>query len=131
MNAIKFTPRGGRVTVSARTELAENVAVLVISDTGVGMDPEDIVRVMAPGWAGLRTTPGVHGDPGSGMGLAAARRQVELLGGTLELRSCKGFGTCAIISLPRARSAAARRQAGHQRRRGRRGHTARAFARTA
>lgn len=101
VNAIKFTPRGGKVTVTARVEAAEGVAVLVISDTGVGMDPEDIVRVMAPGWAGLRTTPGVHGDSGSGMGLAAARRQVELLGGTLELRSRKGFGTCAIIRLPR------------------------------
>lgn len=100
VNAIKFTPRGGRVTVSARTEPDENVAVLVISDTGVGMTPEDLERNMAPGWSGALSTIGVHGDHGSGMGLAVVRRQVELLGGTLELRSRKGLGTCAIIRLP-------------------------------
>lgn len=100
VNAIKFTPRGGRVTVAARTEPMENVAVLVISDTGVGMGPEEIARSMAPGWAAVPSTVGVHGDAGSGMGLAVVRRQVEQLGGTLELRSRKGVGTCAIIRLP-------------------------------
>jgi signal transduction histidine kinase len=100
VNAIKFTPRGGRVTVAARTEPMENVAVLVISDTGVGMDPEELARNMAPGWAGVSSMVGVHGDAGSGMGLAVVRRQVELLGGTLELRSAMGEGTCAIIRLP-------------------------------
>lgn len=100
VNAIKFTPRGGRVTVSARAELSENVAVLVISDTGVGMEPQEIVRNMSPGWAGALSTVGVHGDTGTGMGLAVVRRQVEQLGGTLELRSRKGVGTCAIIRLP-------------------------------
>ncbi|MEQ9331666.1 HAMP domain-containing sensor histidine kinase [Thalassobaculum sp.] len=100
VNAIKFTPRGGRVTVAARTEPSENVAVLVISDTGVGMDPEEVARAMAPGWAGAVSTLGVHGDTGSGMGLAVVRRQVEALGGSLELRSARGKGTCAIIRLP-------------------------------
>lgn len=100
VNAIKFTPRGGRVTVAARTEPTENVAVLVISDTGIGMDSAEVARSMAPGWAGVPSTPGVHGDVGSGMGLSVVRRQVELLGGTLELRSQKGVGTCAIIRLP-------------------------------
>lgn len=100
VNAIKFTPRGGQVTVAARTEPSENVAVLVISDTGVGMDVEEVARGMAPGWAGTVSMVGVHGDSGSGMGLAVVRRQVELLGGTLELRSAKGRGTCAIIRLP-------------------------------
>lgn len=102
VNAIKFTPRGGRVTVVARTEPSENVAVLVISDTGVGMAPEEIARNMAPGWAGAASTLGVHGDAGSGMGLAVVRRQVAQMGGTLELRSKKGLGTCAIVRLPLA-----------------------------
>lgn len=100
VNAIKFTPRGGRVTVAARTEPSEQVAVLVISDTGIGMSPEEIARVMAPGWVGVASTLGVHGDTGSGMGLAVVRRQVESLGGSLELRSARGKGTCAIIRLP-------------------------------
>lgn len=100
VNAIKFTPRGGRVTVAARAEPMENVAVLVISDTGVGMYPEELARTMAPGWGRGGSTVGVHGDPGSGMGLSVVRKQVELLGGTLELRSEKNVGTCAIIRLP-------------------------------
>jgi len=100
VNAIKFTPRGGQVTVAARTEPSKNVAVLVISDTGIGMEPEEVARAMAPGWAGIRSTVGVHGDGGSGMGLSVVRRQVEILGGSLELRSAKGRGTCAIIRLP-------------------------------
>lgn len=100
VNAIKFTPRGGRVTVSARTEPSDNMAVLVISDSGVGMDPEELAHIMAPGWAEAASTVGVHGDLGSGMGLAVVRRQVAQLGGTLELRSRKGIGTCAIIRLP-------------------------------
>lgn len=100
VNAIKFTPRGGRVTVAARTEPLENVAVLVISDSGVGMDPEEVARAMAPETARVPSTVGVHGDSGSGMGLSLVRRQVARLGGTLELRSKKGVGTCAIIRLP-------------------------------
>jgi len=100
INAIKFTPRGGRVTVAARTEPDADVAVLVVSDTGVGMDPEVIARSMAPGWAGMPSSVGVHGDSGAGMGLELVRRQVDALGGTLELRSRKGLGTCAIIRLP-------------------------------
>jgi len=100
VNAIKFTPRGGRVTVAARAEPMENVAVLVISDTGVGMAPEELARAMAPGWGRGDSTVGVHGDSGSGMGLSVVRKQVELLGGTLELRSQKGVGTCAIIRVP-------------------------------
>lgn len=100
VNAIKFTPRGGQVTVAARTEPSENVAVLVISDTGVGMDPEEVARAMAPGWTAVTSMVGVHGDAGNGMGLSVVRRQVEILGGSLELRSTKGKGTCAIIRLP-------------------------------
>ncbi len=100
VNAIKFTPRGGRVTVAVRTEPLENMAVLVISDSGIGMDPEELARSMAPGWDRVDSKVGVHGDAGSGMGLAMVRRQLEILGGSLELRSTKGRGTCAIIRLP-------------------------------
>lgn len=101
-NAIKFTPRGGRVSLLARQEPLENVAMFVVSDSGVGLDPEEIaVHMQTDGQEGrdVRTI-GAHGDAGSGLGLVIARRSVADLGGTLELRSQKGVGTCAIIRLP-------------------------------
>jgi cell cycle sensor histidine kinase DivJ len=101
-NAIKFTPRGGRVSLLARKEPLENVAVFIVSDNGVGLDPEvlseEMARVRDEG--APTTTVGAHGDTGSGLGLIIARRTVADLGGTLELRSTKGVGTCAIVRLP-------------------------------
>ncbi|NQW08635.1 MAG: HAMP domain-containing histidine kinase [Alphaproteobacteria bacterium] len=102
-NAIKFTPSGGRVTVSARSEPLENVAILVVSDTGVGMEPMDLAKTMDPVSPRERPTTGVHGDLGSGLGLTLVRKNVQLMGGTIELRSRKGVGTCAIVRIPLAR----------------------------
>ncbi|MDF1794355.1 MAG: HAMP domain-containing sensor histidine kinase [Thalassobaculaceae bacterium] len=101
-NAIKFTPRGGRVSLVARREPLENVAVLVVSDSGVGLDATELAHQMqavAPE-SGALATVGLHGDTGSGLGLVIARRSIEEIGGTLELRSSKGMGTCAIVRLP-------------------------------
>lgn len=101
-NAIKFTPRGGRVSLLASKEPLENVAVLVVSDSGVGLDPMALSDRMTPSSAGdaAAATIGTHGDVGSGLGLIITRRAVADLGGTLELRSTKGLGTCAIVRLP-------------------------------
>lgn len=101
-NAIKFTPRGGRVTLLARREPLENVAVFVVSDSGIGLDAEKLAMQM-----GRTTAPeghggsiGPHGDTGAGIGLAIARKSLARLGGSLELRSREGAGTCAIVRLP-------------------------------
>jgi|GEM_PF-883840 len=101
-NAIKFTPSGGRVTLMARREPLENVAMFVISDTGIGLDAEELAQQMRPisNDTDAISTAGVHGDSGSGLGLAITRKAVAELGGTLELRSRKGVGTCAIVRLP-------------------------------
>ena len=99
-NAIKFTPSGGRVTVSAQVEPLENVAIFVISDTGVGMDPADVDQGMDPVPSRNQATIGDHGDTGNGLGLALVRKNILLMGGTLELRSRKGTGTCAIVRIP-------------------------------
>ncbi|MCR9070796.1 MAG: HAMP domain-containing histidine kinase [Alphaproteobacteria bacterium] len=101
-NAIKFTPRGGRVSLLARKEPLENVAVFVVSDSGVGLDPEMVAHTMPPAGETFEPSPtvGAHGDTGSGLGLIIIRRTVTDLGGTLELRSAKGVGTCAIVRLP-------------------------------
>lgn len=113
VNAIKFTPSGGRVTLLARREPLENVAMFVVSDSGIGLDAEELALQMrptdvlgtGPQIAGAPTV-GPHGDTGSGLGLAIARKSIAEMGGTLELRSRKGVGTCAIVRLPLSVSAA-------------------------
>lgn len=100
-NAIKFTPKGGKVTVMGRKEPMENVAILVISDTGFGMEPETVARqVRDGGEKGAANTVGLHGDFGSGMGLEIARRAVAVMGGSIEFDSRPGVGTTAIVRLP-------------------------------
>lgn len=98
-NAIKFTPRGGRVSVVAKSDGSSDVIVLVVSDTGVGMDPEQIAQIMGIDTFRPRKTTGIHGDQGSGLGLFMVRRSLEMAGGSLELRSKPGLGTCAIVRL--------------------------------
>lgn len=95
-NAINFTPRNGRVSIIARTEMEGRVAVLIVSDTGVGMKPDDLARAMQP-WRRIEDR---VVDGGSGLGLSIADRIVQRLGGTLELRSQANVGTTAIVRLP-------------------------------
>ena len=94
-NAIKFTPRGGSVTL--RAMLASGGAViLVISDTGVGIGASD----RGADAAKTSATCGVHGDSGFGLGLAIVRRQLERCGATLSLGRLSGPGTEWIIRFP-------------------------------
>ena len=66
MYSIQFTPKGGRVSVLAREDESEKVAVLIICDTGVGIDPEQLATVMQAEDMRVSSTVGVHGDKGSG-----------------------------------------------------------------
>ena len=98
-NAIKFTPRGGRVSVISKSDGSSDVVVLVVSDTGVGINPEQIAQIMGVDTFSPRNTTGLHGEHGSGLGLFLVRRNLEQAGGSLELRSRPGLGTCAIVRL--------------------------------
>ncbi|HET6391167.1 MAG TPA: HAMP domain-containing sensor histidine kinase [Hyphomicrobium sp.] len=96
-NALKFTPAEGTVDVTARGTGTGGV-VISIRDSGVGMTAEEI---------GIALTPFGQVDggrsrwrEGAGLGLPIAKALVELHGGSLELRSNKGSGTEAIITLP-------------------------------
>ncbi|HEX3972757.1 MAG TPA: HAMP domain-containing sensor histidine kinase, partial [Stellaceae bacterium] len=84
-NALKFTPAGGSVTVAARRE-GERVA-LVVSDTGIGVAPEDQARIFETFERG-----GAR-QSGAGLGLALVKSFIELHGGTVELHSTPGEGT--------------------------------------
>lgn len=95
-NAVKYTPQGGRIRVEA-AQLPGRVQV-VISDTGVGIAPEELPRVRQKFY---QTDPS---NPGSGIGLALVEEIVRLHGGRMELDSEPGVGTAVTVLLPVAES---------------------------
>lgn len=103
-NAIKFTPRGGSVTLAAEPA-APGMVRLTVTDTGCGIAPEDLEAVMRPFQqtaAGRRQT-----EDSTGLGLPLAAKLAEAHGGHLSLASRVGEGTTAILDLPEAPAAAA------------------------
>jgi PAS domain S-box-containing protein len=100
-NAVKFTPKGGAVTVRA---LREGSSILIrVSDTGEGMRPETILEVFEPFKQADASTTRRHG--GLGLGLAIVKHLVTAHGGTVEAQSeGLGKGATFIVCLP-ARSA--------------------------
>ena len=100
-NALKFTPAGGRVDVTVRS--AEQGVELVITDTGIGIDPGFLPHVFEPFRQG---TPAAS-DPtrGLGLGLAIVRQLVELHGGRIDAFSDGlGLGARFRVTLPAAES---------------------------
>ncbi len=95
-NAVKFTPAGGAVTLSARRE-GEYVAVAV-ADTGIGISAED-QRLLFQPFSQVDTSL-TRRHEGTGLGLALAKQLVELHGGTLEVESVPGAGSTFTVRLP-------------------------------
>lgn len=92
-NAVKFSPPGGRVTVTILPE--GNQAVLTVCDTGPGIPPEELPRVFERFYRGRPSrSPDV---PGVGLGLAIARAIVEAQGGTIAVDSTPGGGTTFTV----------------------------------
>lgn len=85
-NALKFTPRGGRVEVGVRQE-GDHVAIW-IDDTGVGIDEGDLPHIFERFYRSPRTP-----QPGSGLGLAIVERIVNAHGATIQVESCTGKGS--------------------------------------
>ncbi len=103
-NAIKFTPAGGRVTLAANMDDDERF-VIRVSDTGIGMAPEDIPKALSP-FGQLESTR-ARRYPGTGLGLPLSKALIELHGGELRIESEAGKGTSVIVTLPAARVLAA------------------------
>jgi signal transduction histidine kinase len=99
-NAVKFTPAGGTVTLAAGLRADGGLAVSV-SDTGIGIPPEDMARLFQPFQRAENTRR--HDAEGTGLGLVISRRLMEKHGGTLELESQLGKGTRAVAVFPRER----------------------------
>ena len=96
-NAIKFTPSGGTVTLGATIETSGDLSISV-SDTGIGIAPEDIENVMQA-FAQLDNVFSRKHD-GTGLGLPISKALVELHGGTLSMASEPGMGTRATVTFP-------------------------------
>ena len=96
-NAIKFTPRGGTVTIDAMRSNTGGVTVLV-RDTGVGMSKDEVAIALTP--FGQVDGGRNRWREGTGLGLPIAKALVDLHGGEIEIRSRKGEGTEVAIVLP-------------------------------
>ena len=95
-NAIKFTDPGGRVTI--KVGVAGPWATITVRDSGHGISPEDLERIMLP-FIQVDSAPSRRFE-GSGLGLFIARELCVLHGGTLELTSVPEQGTTVVITLP-------------------------------
>jgi len=100
-NAVKFTPAGGKVAVRSWFD-AQDGYVIEVSDTGIGIAPEDIPKALTPFRRGENALAGEY--EGTGLGLSLTKSFVELHGGALELASELGAGTTVTVHLPAARA---------------------------
>src|SRR5262245_47200285 len=99
MNAVKFTPSGGRVDISSRR--VADLATIVVMDTGQGIPAGVLPHVFEPFRQEDSSSTRTHG--GLGLGLALVRRLVELHGGTVVAESSgKGRGATFTVTLPLA-----------------------------
>lgn len=99
-NAVKYSAAGSSVTVHLTVEegQTQQFVLLAVTDQGIGIPAEDLPFVFERFHRGRNVSQEVTG---SGVGLASARRMVELHGGTLAVRSVEGQGSTFTVRLPR------------------------------
>jgi PAS domain S-box-containing protein len=93
-NALKFTPRGGSIAVSAMS--SDSTLQLQVTDTGVGIPPDELPSIFDRFWHAERDSR----ERSTGLGLTIARGIVDAHGGRIEVRSTVGTGTTFTVSLP-------------------------------
>jgi signal transduction histidine kinase len=98
-NAVKFTGPGGSVEI--RAELKSGELQLIVSDSGIGIKPEDIARIMTP--FGQVASVYSRSHQGTGLGLTLTKALVERHGGRLTVYSVPNVGTTVRLSFPAAR----------------------------
>lgn len=97
-NAIKFTPANGEVVLKVEARLAENWIDLSVSDTGIGISPENLERLFNPF---IQVDSSLTRQyEGTGLGLVLVKNLTELQGGQVRVTSTVGQGSCFTISLP-------------------------------
>lgn len=94
-NAIKYSPGGGEIVISIAT--APEWAEMTVRDRGVGIPAIDLPRLFEP----LHRASNVRDSfPGTGIGLAGAKRIVEQHAGTIAVASVEGAGSAFVVRLP-------------------------------
>ena len=96
-NASKFTPDGGKVSISASANPQPGLRIRV-NDTGIGMKQEDLKTALTP--FGQVMISSESGLVGTGLGLPLAKTLVEHHGGSLDLKSKPGEGTKVTLEFP-------------------------------
>ena len=96
-NSVKFTPRGGEVTVVVGTN-KKGAIVIQLADTGIGMSGGDIARALEPFEQADSNHSRLH--EGTGLGLHLCKKFIELHGGTLTIKSKIGKGTTVTLRFP-------------------------------
>ncbi len=92
-NALKFTPRGGRITISGYTY--RNKTNITVEDTGIGMDAETIEHIMHG--ETVTSHAGTEDEKGIGIGLSICKELMESNGGSMEIKSAPGEGTSITL----------------------------------
>ena len=102
-NAVKYTPEGGHIRLTAcvqeGSEPMEMKAVFAVEDDGMGMKPEFLEQMYEPHTRAQESAE----IPGTGMGLTIVRTLVTRMGGTIDVRSRWGEGTCFTVRVPMRR----------------------------
>jgi signal transduction histidine kinase len=104
LNAVKFTPDRGSISLSARP--VEDYIEIKVADNGAGIDPACLARLFEPFFTGYdvsRHSSGQYefGRKGIGLGLSVVKGFVQLHGGTIAATSEPGKGTTITLRLPR------------------------------
>jgi len=100
-NSIKFTPKGGKITVSCHR--VKNVIEVSVKDTGIGIEKKDMPRLFAR--FGQLDASLTRQRGGTGLGLAICKELVEMHGGEIRARSNPGKGSTFSFTLPVAKRA--------------------------
>jgi PAS domain S-box-containing protein len=96
-NAVKFTGEGDAIWVRAHTH--PDTVAIEVEDTGIGIDPEFVPHLFDA--FEQESTGSKRTHEGSGLGLAVAKRLVNLMQGTIDVDTEKGNGTCFTVTVPR------------------------------
>jgi two-component system sensor histidine kinase/response regulator len=96
LNALKYTPEGGKVQVSVVASADEESVEIMVKDNGIGIYAEDLTKIFEPFQRGRNAL----GEKGMGLGLSLVKEVVDLHAGTIDVRSEPQKGSTFSIVLP-------------------------------
>lgn len=98
INARQAMPRGGRLKIEVRENSRTSMAEIKVSDTGVGIAPDQLRLIFEPFYTTKQ--PDEHGSGGTGLGLSVCRQIIEQHHGRIRVESVVGKGSTFIVKLP-------------------------------